>query len=292
MAARSILMVRPQSFGPDPETASDNAFQAQAAEEELEGIRAQALQEFDAVVATLHQNGIDVTVVEGRQDQPDDVFPNNWFSTFSDGTLVLYPMKALSRRLERRLDIVDGLLVRYPQLVDMSGWEDRELFLEGTGSLVLDHENRIAFAARSERTAEQLVRNWCADFEFDPILFDTFGPGGKPIYHTNVLLSIGTGYALVCTECIDQPSHVLSPLLTGGREVIEITRGHMMSYCGNVLELQGEAPILLMSSTAHRSFSESQLATIGRFAEPVVLDIPTIEKYGGGGIRCMIAELF
>jgi hypothetical protein len=233
MPASSVLMIQPKGFAPDHETASDNAFQ-HLDEGDPEETRDRARREFEAVVSALQGAGVAVNVIEGQPDLPDDVFPNNWFSTFSDGSLILYPMRALSRRLERRVEIIDWLLARYPQMVDLSGWESKDMFLEGTGSLVLDRENRIAFAGRSERTNEQMVHNWCADFEFEPMLFDTIGPGGKPIYHTNVLLSVGTGYAVVCSECIDQTSHVITALLTTGREVVEITRGQMMNFCGKV----------------------------------------------------------
>lgn len=283
-------MVRPRGFAPDSETATDNAFQSS------DGFDAdchdRVLTEFDSLVEALRMEGVEVIVADGHADHLDDVFPNNWFSTFEDGTLVVYPLKAVSRRSERRPDIVDWLLSRYPQLVDLSGWEDRGMFLEGTGSIVLDHENRIAFAGRSERTNETLFRNWCADFDFDGVMFDTNGPGGKPIYHTNVLLSIGQSSAIVCTECIDAPAPVVSALLSTGKEIIEITRSQMMSYCANVLELAGSERIIAMSSTAHGTFSQDQLAKIFEFARPVVVDIPTIEKFGGGGVRCMLAELF
>lgn len=292
MPAKAILMIRPQGFGPDSESALDNAFQTCDTEESPDDIRQRAIAEFDQVHQTLIDNGVHALVVEGHPDHPGDVFPNNWFSTFADGTMVVYPMKARSRRIERRQEVIDLLLARYPQLVDLSGWEDREMFLEGTGSLVLDHESQIAFAARSERTNETLVRNWCADFEYEPILFDTTGPGGKPVYHTNVMLSIGTGYAIVCTECIDQPAHVLSALLATDREVIEITRTQMMNFCANALELRGTERILIASKTAETSLSPSQLTTLQSLVKPVFVDIPTIEKYGGGGVRCMLAELF
>jgi hypothetical protein len=285
-------MVKPAGFGPDSETALDNAFQVSSVDDDPSDIRIRAAAEFEAVRLALASHGVEVVVAEGHANHPDDVFPNNWFSTFSDGTLVLYPMKAISRRMERRPEIVHSLLQRYPQLVDLSAWEGKNMFLEGTGSMVLDHVNRIAFSGRSERSNETMVQNWCADFDFDPVLFDTIGPGGKPIYHTNVMLALGTGFAVVCTECIEQPAAVLSALLTTNREIIEITRGQMMNFCGNMLELQGERTVLVMSSTARAAFSATQIASLESHALLVVVDIPTIEKYGGGGIRCMIAELF
>lgn len=287
----SLLMVSPVGFAPDPETAADNAFQA-AAEQDASAIDASAREEFSGVQAALVQAGVRLATFEGRPDLPDAVFPNNWFTAHEDGTLVLYPMKAASRRAERREDLVAWLTERYPQVIDLTAWEARDRFLEGTGSLVLDHQNRIAYAARSLRTDEQLVRNWCADFEYEPVLFDTAGPGGKPIYHTNVLLAIGTGFAIVCTEAILNPNPVMSALMSTGKEVIEITSAQMMAYCGNVLEVDAAQRAVVMSTTADAAFQPSQLEAIHRHAEPIVLSIPTIERYGGGGVRCMLAELF
>ena len=292
MPAKSVLMVRPHGFRSNSETAADNAFQAKEIDEDLSAIQSRAGQEFEGVAKALIDSGIGVVAIEGHPDHPDDIFPNNWFSTFEDGSLILYPMKAVSRRTERRPEFIDLLLARYPQLVDLSGWEDRHEFLEGTGSLVLDHDNRIAFAARSERTYEALVRNWCADFEFEPVIFDTMGPGGKPVYHTNVMLSLGSGYAIVCTECIEQPTHVLSALLATGRDIIEITKGQMSNFCANALEVEGEGKLLVVSETAKSAFSHSQLEVLQRHVKLLACRIPTIEKYGGGGIRCMLAELF
>lgn len=292
MPARSVLLVKPVGFRPDPETALDNTFQAPLREEDADAVQIRAFVEFDGVVSALQSHGVAVTTFDGSELDPDAVFPNNWFSTFADGSLVLYPMKAISRRGERRDEIVNWLLMHYPQLVDMTSMEERDMFLEGTGSLVLDRENQIAFAGISERTNEQLVKNWCGDFEYEPVIFETSGPSGAPIYHTNVLLSICSKFVVVCSDAIKAFPHVLSALLAGNREVIEITWTQMSSFCANVLELEGTEPILMMSRTAHDAFSQAQLEKIQSFVKPVVVDIPTIEKYGGGGIRCMIAELF
>lgn len=287
----SVLMVSPEGFGPDPETAHDNAFQ-RPADPDSDSIEAAALAEFFGVQTALQAAGIRIQTFPGQVGLPDGVFPNNWFTAHEDGSLVLYPMRATSRRGERRSDIVRWLSERYPQVLDLTGWEERERYLEGTGSLVLDHENRIAYAARSGRTDEQLVRNWCGDFEYEPVLFDTMGPGGKPVYHTNVLLAVGTSFAILCSEVILNPGPVVSALLSTGKDVIEITRSQMESYCGNVLELQGRNPIAVMSKTAEAAFQSFQLDAIRSQAEVVSTEIPTIERYGGGGIRCMLAELF
>lgn len=285
-------MVSPNGFKPDLETASDNAFQQAVDEDAEKGLERSARLEFDRVVSLLRTRGIEVTVFEGKAELPDSVFPNNWFSTEADGSLVLYPMSTIGRRLERRPEIVEWLEARYPQLTDLSPYEDRGQFLEGTGSLVLDHENRIAFAARSNRTSESLVANWCADFEYEPVVFKTFGPRGLPVYHTNVLLTIGTGYAVVCTECIENPVPVLSSLLATDRELIEITRTQMASFCGNALELESDGRFLIMSSAARSAFTSRQLKSLESYVRIESTDIPTIERFGGGGVRCMLAELF
>lgn len=292
MPATSALMVSPAGFRPDLETASDNGFQVPAEDIVLDDIQQSALKEFAGVKAALLAKGVEVVAFDGRPELPSAVFPNNWFSTHVDGTVVFYPMSTLGRRLERRPEIVSWLEAKYPQSVDLSYLEDRDEFLEGTGSLVLDRENRIAFAARSKRTSENLVVNWCADFEYEPVLFDTTGPKGLPVYHTNVLMALGTGYAIVCTECISNPLPVISALLATGRDLIEITRTQMASFCGNVLELQGETTLLVMSASARDSFTSTQLGALEARVQTLVVEVPTIEQFGGGGVRCMLAELY
>lgn len=285
-------MISPRGFRPDQETAEDNAFQHSADAEPSSGFGESAQLEFMAVAAALRNKGADVIEFEGECEAPSSVFPNNWFSTFEDGTLVLYPMSTFARRLERRPDIVKWLEARYPQVVDLTSCEERGEFLEGTGSLVLDRQNQIAFAAKSNRTSEILVKNWCADFEYEAVLFDTVGPRGLPVYHTNVLMALGTGYAVVCTECIINPLPVISALFASGRELIEITRTQMTAFCGNILEMEGRSRFLLMSSSAQQAFTSTQLNSLQAHVEIVAVDVPTIERFGGGGVRCMIAELF
>lgn len=285
-------MVSPRGFRPDRETAADNAFQHVPNEEPTSELEESALHEFMAVAAALRSKRIVVMEFEGKPELPGGVFPNNWFSTHEDGTLVLYPMSTFGRRIERRPEIVTWLETRYPQVVDLTSREDRGEYLEGTGSLVLDRENRIAFAARSKRTNESLVNNWCADFEYEAILFDTVGPRGLPVYHTNVLMALGTGYAVVCTECITNPLPVISALFATGRELVEITRTQMTAFCGNVLEVEGESRFLLMSTSAREAFTSAQLKAIEAHTEVAAIEVSTIERYGGGGIRCMVAELF
>lgn len=285
-------MISPTAFREDAECASDNAFQSSPLDEELD-VAATATLEFDACRKMLEDVGVVVKVFEGSPSCPSAVFPNNWFSTHDDGTLVLYPMRALSRRMERRQEIIDWLLASYPSVLDLTSWEDRGLFLEGTGSLVLDRVNRIAFAAESPRTDAGLFRNWCADMEYEAVLFQTSGPGGLPIYHTNVVLSLGTKFAVLCTEAVLQPSHLISAILSTGREIIEITSSQMASFCANCLEIpsRGEKPLLALSQTAHSAFRHDQLEKLQGYVELLPADVPTLEKYGGGSVRCMLAEL-
>jgi hypothetical protein len=292
MAARSVLLVDPIGFGLN-EHNPDNSFQAtegidQPTAEKL------AREEFALLLAALQTKGIRTFVFPGRAEAPDATFPNNWFSTHDDGHLILYPMRSELRRHERREDIIDWLQTRYPTVLDFSSREERGEFLEGTGSMVLDRENKIAFASLSGRTSEKALRFWCAHRTYEPVVFESSDSGGMPIYHTNVLLALGKGWAVVCSECIHRPAPVLSALISTGRELIEITRHQMACFCGNVLELENEAGerFIFMSQAAVEGFTTEQKERLSSFAELVAVPVPTIEKFGGGGVRCMIAELF
>lgn len=292
-SASAVLMVEPTAFAVDESTAVDNAFQPATESEAPEGFLESAKNEFDSVVASLRTRGIRVESFPGIEDCPDGVFPNNWFSTHEEGTFVLYPMRSETRRAERRPDIIEWLQDRYPDLIDYTFFEARGEFLEGTGSLVLDRINRIAYAARSGRTSVNVVRAWCADLGYTPILFDTEGPGGKPVYHTNVLLSIGTTHAIVCSECIINPAPVLSALLASGRQIIEVTSSQMGSFCANALELSAASDrYVTLSDTAIRALRSDQHEVLKSCVDLLVVSLPTIELVGGGGIRCMLAELF
>jgi hypothetical protein len=299
-------MVRPRSFGPNSQTCATNRFQHGAAQCDPESASAAA--EFEALARGIADAGPRVCVVEDTPVpvKPDAVFPNNWVSFHSDGTVVLYPMMAPNRRGERRLDVLAAVEARLGfkrrRLVDLSAHEQRGQFLEGTGSLVLDHVQRMAYACRSARTDESLVHTWCQLLGYEPVLFDAYGIEGVPIYHTNVLLSIGAHWVVVCPEVIaDADRSRVLERLRRDREVIEITRGAMEHFAANVLELRtmvagdpGER-LLMMSERACSALRGLHSDGWKRLTQAVdrvlAVPVPTIENIGGGGVRCMLAEV-
>jgi hypothetical protein len=292
-------MVEPAGFGANPETAGDNAFQSEVPAAEAADVETQARAEFRAMVDALESRGIEVVtfVPSGNHRPPDSVFPNNWFSTHPDGTWVLYPMMAPSRRRERNSEIVAWLASMYGDPVDLTEEEARGRYLEGTGSLVIDGPARVVYASRSSRTDEELVALWAERFSYRAVVFDSVDRDGRPIYHTNVVLTLGTGYAIVCAEAIEPPETrrtVLAELAGSGRVVVEIGFDQLHAFCGNALELAKPegGPLLVMSSRAWRALTAEQQATLERFAEVLSADIDTIETHGGGSARCMLAELY
>ncbi len=318
----TLVMVRPSSFFFDPETAESNSFQkepavsaAETAESALDSadsaldsttdsaeLLRKALAEFDAVVEALRSKDIEVIVIEDNVpgDKPNAIFPNNWFSTHSDGTVVLYAMSTPSRRLERDIPVVETLEQQgfeVPEIVDLSFYEEEGQFLEGTGSLILDRVNRLAFAGLSNRTDAELVRTFGYELDFETFTFKTADQKGKPVYHTNVMMAIGTGFAVVCLDAVKDDyarSELKDRLTQWGLEVIEITFAQMEAFAGNVLEVASKngQRYLLISSSALESLTPEQKQTLQGFVEFLPVDIPTIQQVGGGGIRCMVAEVF
>jgi hypothetical protein len=302
--ADAVLMVRPVCFGYNPETAASNAFQ-KAGEGAGDGAKARA--EFDAFVRALSGEGVTVCVAEDSPDppKPDAVFPNNWVSFHGDGTLVLYPMEARSRRIERRQEIIDQVVkelrFRVTHFIDLMHHEDEGRYLEGTGSLVLDHAARVAYACASSRTHPELVKEWAEALGYEPLVFQAADSAGLPLYHTNVLLCIGARMAIVGTEAIAPADRqrVLGRLRAGGREVIEIGHRELGQFAGNMLELGtwdealGDSRVLVMSDTARRALSPETFAQLSGCTDQVLaVPIPTIERCGGGSARCMLAEVF
>lgn len=292
-AASKVLMIEPIAFRANEETASDNHFQ-QLSPNPLVDAQQNALQEFRSLVLKLQNVGVEVWVERDTQtsDTPDSIFPNNWFSTHKDLAFVLYPLCHSGRRVERRSDIVSKLMGMYANCVDLTHHEEDGLFLEGTGSMVLDRLNRKAYANVSRRTSAELVTNWCKLLGYSPVIFES----KEEVYHTNVLMSIGSGYSIVCFDVLtdDSKKLVRDELEKSGIEPIAITYEQLGQFCGNVLELVGSEskPILAMSLAAHNAFTNSQIERIGSYAEPLFSPIPCIERCGGGGVRCMIAEIF
>ena len=297
-STNAVIMVRPCEFYPNPETALDNAFQSDLGSDIPPRVREDARNEFDRAVKTLTDAGVTVHVFDDTPSpaKPDAVFPNNWFSTHADGRVVLYPMYNLSRRPERRGDLIDRLREWYRiiEVVDYSSFEGKDLYLEGTGSLVLDHNERVAYASLSKRTSRELLKRFCADFAFEPVTFESIGGDGRLIYHTNVMMCIGTGVALVGLEMIrasvDQ-TRVRERLEASGRTVIELTREQVENFAGNALELHNDQErLLVLSERAHSHLTPSQVATLEKFVRLVPLALPTIEL-AGGSARCMMATV-
>ncbi|MFP5416167.1 MAG: citrulline utilization hydrolase CtlX [Actinomycetes bacterium] len=296
-APAAVVMVRPHHFTPNPETAADNAFQLPRPELTAEALEARALTEFDAVVRTLMAQGVRVHVFDdlGR-DTPDSVFPNNWFSTHHGGRVAIYPMAAPSRRGERRADVIEMLKrdYRVQEVIDYSGLENDNLFLEGTGAMILDHAERIAYVGASSRANPVILERFCTHFGYEPMVFGNTDPHGNPIYHTNVIMSIATEFAVVCTEVMTDAARrdeILRRLEESGRDIVDISWRQVTEFCGNGLELTGSlGRLYACSERAASAFTAGQRATIERSSSIVSIDVPTIEL-AGGSVRCMLAGI-
>jgi hypothetical protein len=297
-SANAVVMIRPFRFYPNPETASDNAFQREVAATDVDTISKAAQAEFDQAVELLRSAGVTVHVFEDTvsPEKPDAVFPNNWFSTHHDGRVALYPMYSPARRNERRRDVIDelGKIYRISALVDYSSYEQRGLHLEGTGSLVLDYVNRIAYVSLSKRSDRELVARFCKDFSFEPILFESVGDDGRRVYHTNVVMCVGSEFALVGLDLIADPGQretIRRRLEASGKKVIELDRDQVSNFAGNAIELHNEkGKLFVLSARAASVLSDEQRAIIERHAQLLQLSLPTIEL-AGGSARCMIATI-
>lgn len=295
-APSAVVMVRPHRFHPNPETAADNAFQARTAQHAASTTSRHAFAEVTAAAACLQDAGVRVHLFDdpGERDTPDAVFPNNWFSTHAGGHVAIYPMYATSRRRERRSDIIDSLKAQYrvQEVVDYSGLEQDGLFLEGTGAMVLDHIHRVAYTAQSNRADPVALERFCAHFNYEPMAFATADAQGRPCYHTNVMLCVGTAFALGGFHMITDPARraaVCERLRETGREVIALSPQQIGEFAGNALELSGtRGRVLALSARAAASLTPAQRATIERSARLLPLAVPTIEL-AGGSVRCMLA---
>jgi len=295
---KSLVMIRPWKFCPNPETAQDNAFQKNSSLS-LKDVSADAKNEFDKAVDVLTSKGITIHVFDDYGDNftPDSVFPNNWFSTHAGGHIAIYPMASLNRRRERRSDIIEMLKSEYrvQDVIDYSGLEWDDLFLEGTGAMVLDHVNKIAYTAKSNRASEIILERFCTTFHFEPICFDTKDKNGIPIYHTNVMMCVGTQFALICLKMIadeQRREEVKERLEESGKVVIDLSLDQIDQFAGNAIEVTGNdnSKYLLMSQTAFKSLNNTQKEIINKYVEIVPLEIPTIEL-AGGSVRCMMAGI-
>lgn len=297
----TLLMVRPYRFISNPQTQASNAFQ-NPDNFLTEDVSKESILEFDTMVTILRNHNIDVLVFQDPGDvpTPDSIFPNNWISFDESGLVVLYPMEAENRRWERRWDSIRTILeaegYKFHALLDLSHYESQNKFLEGTGSMVLDRESKLAYACLSPRTSEEVLNDFCGLTGYSPILFHAFDKNQKPIYHTNVMMCVGAGFVLICLESISNPNEkneVISKIIASGKSLIEISLKQMEHFAGNMLEIVSKLgePIIVLSNQAFNSLDEIQLNELSHYGKLLPIPLNTIEKNGGGSARCMMAEI-
>lgn len=296
-APGSVVMIRPHHFSPNPDTAQDNKFQQTPTECSAQHIKEQAFAQVSKMREILAQWDINVHLFDDEgTDTPDSVFPNNWFSTHAGGHVAIYPMYAANRRRERRQDIIDLLKrdYRVQDIVDYSGLEYDGIYLEGTGAMVLDHIERVAYAAKSNRTDSMALERFCSHFNFEPMLFDAFDSNGDAIYHTNVLMCIGTEYVMAgfdMIRCATRRAEIIQRFEKSGREVIALSENQINHFCGNALELQGpKGRILALSETASDVLTSAQIAILEKSVSLVPINVSALEM-AGGSVRCMLAGI-
>lgn len=297
----TVLMIEPAAFGFNAETAQNNYFQINSENAETQ---TKALQEFNNFVEKLRSKGINVITMKDTLEPhtPDSIFPNNWISMHQDGTVVLYPMCAVNRRWERRNDILEILKRNFSvkEIIDFSAPENDGKFLEGTGSMIFDHDNKLAYGSVSLRLDEQLFREFCEKFGFEPVVFHSYQTANNerlPIYHTNVMMCVADQFVVICLDCIDDETervNVVNAIVNSGKEIIEISESQMQRFAGNMLQLQNPEgkKFLVMSLSAYQSLTPEQISNIEKYSEIIYSDLETIETNGGGSARCMLAEVF
>lgn len=305
--ASAVLMIRPAAFGYNPETAATNRMQQAGEPGSAAAAGVQALAEMNACAQALRSEGIAVCVVDDTPEppKPDALFPNNWLSFHEDGTLVLYPMQAESRRRERRPEVIDAVVrqlgFQVKRVLDLTKFETQGQYLEGTGSLILDRCNRVAYACLSPRTHPALVEQWARHFNYEAVVFEAADRSGVPYYHTNVMMCIGARMAVLgtCAMSPEDRARVIEKLEISGRDVIEIQYEEIEQFAGNMLELAtwdealGDYQLLVMSEAARRSLRPEVYARLSASTDSVLaVPVPTIERLGGGSVRCMLAEVF
>jgi hypothetical protein len=297
-STNSVLMIRPSRFYPNPETAADNAFQRDA-DRDSDALTLMAKKEFDTAVQTLRAARINVHVFEdtAEPEKPDAVFPNNWISTHHDGRVALFPMYSALRRRERRQDIVEELRKHYrvSDVIDYSRFENEGCCLEGTGSLVLDHLNKIAYVSLSNRSNPKVIQRFADDFSYEPVTFTSVDSNGQPIYHTNVMMCISTAFAMVGLEMIPgkiERELVRARLEKTGKEIVELSADQIANFAGNAMELHDKdgEKLLVLSTRADGALTQEQRKRLSRHARLIPLELPTIEL-GGGSARCMMATI-
>ncbi len=291
-------MIRPANFGFNNQTADSNAFQTRSANQQQ--AQTQALVEFDNLVQTLRDNKVNVTVIEDtpQPHTPDSIFPNNWVSFHTNGDVFLYPMQAENRRLERREDVIRKLEDNFKvsHVIDLSRFEHDDKFLEGTGSMVLDRDNKIAYACLSPRTDAEVLEVFCKQAGYKAVSFNAVDEKGLAIYHTNVLMCVGSKFTTICLDSITdntEKQNVIKSLTNTNKQIIEISFDQMNHFAGNMLEVQNSNgdTLIVMSQSANQSLTDAQRTILSSFGKLVYADIHTIETNGGGSARCMIAEV-
>lgn len=298
----TVLMIEPIAFGYNAQTAENNYFQVNQQGDETQQ---KALVEFNNFVTKLREKGIQVITVKDTLDPhtPDSIFPNNWVSFSADAKVFLYPMFAPNRRDERRMDILEMVQskgFKVDEIVDLSASEKENIFLEGTGSMIFDHVNKIAYGSVSLRLDEQLFRDFCEKIGHHAVVFHSYQTAGEqrlPIYHTNVMMCVADRFAVICLDCIDDVAErkmVKNTLLNSGKEIVEITEQQMQNFAGNMLQVNNNEGVtfLVMSQTAYKSLNAEQVIAIEKYSEIIYSDLNTIEVNGGGSARCMLAEVF
>ena len=298
----TVLMIEPVAFGYNAQTAENNYFQV---EQKGADTQSKALAEFNNFVEKLRNKGINVIVVKDTMEPhtPDSIFPNNWVSFHKDGKVVLYPMFAPNRRVERRKDILETIKnqgFEIAEVDDFSHFENDDKFLEGTGSMIFDHENKIAYGSVSLRLDEELFKEFCKKYGFTPVVFHSYQNAGDqrlPIYHTNVMMCVADQFVIICLDCIDdelEREKVQEVIKSSGKEIIEISEDQLQQFAGNMLQVQNSEgkKFLVMSQTAYQSLTSEQIKSIEKYCEIIYSDLNTIETNGGGSARCMLAEVF
>lgn len=299
--ADTLMMVRPANFGFNDQTASNNAFQTNDTSRPASEIQKLALEEFDGFVGKLREAGVNVIVVEDTYEPPkaDAVFPNNWVTFHQDGRLITYPMYAPVRRLERREDILERLTAQfgYSERIHLEDYESENRFLEGTGSMILDRPNKMVYACLSPRTDKALLQEYCSIIGYEMLAFTALDGKDQEIYHTNVMMALGEAFVVICLDTLRDASErrmLMNKFAATGKEVIEITLNQMLHFAGNMLQVRNPAgdAFLVMSEQAFKSLTPAQIVLIEKHTNILYSPIPTIETYGGGSARCMMAEVF
>jgi hypothetical protein len=298
-AAGAVMMIRPVSFGFNEQTAWSNVFQKRPTD--AKSINDTVNREFEALRRKLIENNIEVITVDDTPEpaKPDAIFCNNWVSFHHDGTVIMYPMMAVNRRAEKRLDVIEKFKehgYRINRLLDLSKFEETDKYLESTGSMVIDYENRIIYACRSPRTDTSILNIVAGQLDMQTEVFNAVDKEGKPIYHTNVVMALGDRFVIICLHAIkdlEEKSRLATRLSETGHDIIEISYDQLYAFAGNSLQVRtndGET-LLVMSETAHKSLENDQVQTIEKYSKILTAPVPTIEKYGGGSVRCMMANV-